>query len=441
MVQISALAKTIENELNGSLNAVALGVAFKIHSTLGNYTKAIKKTSGAKQVFVNGILRATNGEYTPVKALNNLDISLVLELAVQQARVEDVQLILSNWTEGVLGNVYDMGTCAVLITPQTTIAGVAKDASPIGSMVPLMLSLDVQLIENGLISNSVQWSINGHVVHPTSVATTNNRTPDTNPRANLGMTRSINQYDNETIVMTLPISFGAIIQTLLNDVRAHNIDATYQIIRDDGFSTNLNELYILGNAELAEEGSKIVAMTLTFVPADMAVSGFVLSFNSDGGSAIAEKEVYFGEPIGELSSPTKAGYVFAGWKIGDQEITSETIWLYNENKTAVAQWQSLDVTINVTPNYWSNHSLRNTNAIVTMTCETPDATIYYTEDGSVPDETSAIYTGAIEYKNQEGIIPSLPYTITVKARAIFGNTYGAVQSVTFNYGGMAPEPA
>ena len=60
MVQIAALAQSIEDELNGSLNAVALGIQFKIHSTVGNYKKAITKANGKKQVYINGILIDTD---------------------------------------------------------------------------------------------------------------------------------------------------------------------------------------------------------------------------------------------------------------------------------------------------------------------------------------------------------------------------------------------
>lgn len=429
MIQLSALAQSIENELNGSLNAVAMGVKFKIYSTIGNYKKAITKTDGKKQVYVNGILRATTGSYTPVKALNNVDATLMLELAVQQERVEDVQLILSTWTESVVGEVYTMGNWAVLITPQTSIAGVAKNASPIGSMIPLMLMLDTQFIQNGLVSNSVTWTINGETVHPTNVVRSNNRTPDTNPRANMGLTKTVNQFDNETIVMTLPISYNTIIQNILNDVGSHNIEATYQITRSDGFSTSTNQLYVITSCELMEEGGKIAALTLTFSPADLAVSGFILSFDSDGGSSIVSKKVYFGEKIGELSTPTKAGYIFAGWKVDDTIITSDTVWEWGANKTAVAQW--VDLSVDITHKY----IMAGNGVEIEMACDVPGASIYYTESYTVlppadPDENSTLYSGKITKTSGVSV------TLTIKARAIYGNTYGPITMKSFTYGGV-----
>lgn len=343
MVQLSTLAKSIEDELNGQLNSTSMGISFKIHSTIGNYKKAITKTNGQKQVFVNGILRATTGTYTPVKELNNVDASLMLEFAVQQERVEDVQLILSTWTESVLGEVYNMGNWAVLITPQTTIPGVAKNATPVGSMVPLMLMLDIQLIQNGLVSNSVEWKINGVEINPTNVVVSNSRTPETNARPNLAVTQTNNQYDNETIVMTLPVSYTTAIQDLLNDIRAHSIDAVYRITRKDNFSDNLDGLYVLANSELNEESGKIVAITLTFVPADLIAQGFILSFDSNGGNEISAKEVFYGQEIGGLSTPRKTGYVFNGWYVDGNLITEETICSFNENKTAVASWYSAGI--------------------------------------------------------------------------------------------------
>ena len=66
---------------------------------------------------------------------------------------------------------------------------------------------------------------------------------------------------------------------------------------------------------------------------------FRLKFNPYGGTlSVESKQVTYGEPIGELPIPKKAGYDFLGWKVNARPVTEETIWSYTFGMTAVAQW-------------------------------------------------------------------------------------------------------
>ncbi|WP_409968981.1 InlB B-repeat-containing protein [Bengtsoniella intestinalis] len=73
--------------------------------------------------------------------------------------------------------------------------------------------------------------------------------------------------------------------------------------------------------------------------AQWTANDYTLAFDlvSGTGSA-ASKTVTYGSAIGTLGTPTKAGYTFDGWSIGGVEITADTIWSYDEGKTAVANW-------------------------------------------------------------------------------------------------------
>ena len=72
----------------------------------------------------------------------------------------------------------------------------------------------------------------------------------------------------------------------------------------------------------------ILFMTLAFMAA--AITGckgsatpedttpkFTVTFDTDGGSAVAKKTIKEGEKVSEPAAPTKAGYEFEGWFIGD----------------------------------------------------------------------------------------------------------------------------
>ena len=65
----------------------------------------------------------------------------------------------------------------------------------------------------------------------------------------------------------------------------------------------------------------------------------------------------------------------------------------------------------------------NNGLDVTITCETTNSTIYYTLDGSTPDNQSTLYSGAIH----------LTETTTVKAIAYVGTDASAVATATYTY--------
>lgn len=76
---------------------------------------------------------------------------------------------------------------------------------------------------------------------------------------------------------------------------------------------------------------------------DSNEKGAKLTFDTNGGSEVSVKEIMPFNQIGELPIPTKSGYLFNGWQIDGENISSSTIYSYYENKTAVAQW-STDLT-------------------------------------------------------------------------------------------------
>lgn len=67
---------------------------------------------------------------------------------------------------------------------------------------------------------------------------------------------------------------------------------------------------------------------------------YLLDFNSEGGSSANSKFVNYGSAIGTLPTPEKVGYDFVGWFIDEQKIDPTTIWLYKQNKTAIAHYNA-----------------------------------------------------------------------------------------------------
>ena len=65
-----------------------------------------------------------------------------------------------------------------------------------------------------------------------------------------------------------------------------------------------------------------------------------LSFNSNGGSSVASKQVCPGEAVGSLPSPTKSGFYFSKWTLNGNTFNSNS--RINGNATVVAVWKTLD---------------------------------------------------------------------------------------------------
>ena len=74
-------------------------------------------------------------------------------------------------------------------------------------------------------------------------------------------------------------------------------------------------------------------------------------FTLQGGATqkIGYKDVTYGSPVGEMWTPTREGYTFAGWK--DEygyDVTADTIYLIEGNSTFYAQWEPEFKTYTVT---------------------------------------------------------------------------------------------
>lgn len=72
---------------------------------------------------------------------------------------------------------------------------------------------------------------------------------------------------------------------------------------------------------------------------------YKLSFNTNGGSEEDSKIILEYEKIGTLPQPIKAGYNFIKWQIDNQDITSDTIWYWETDKTANAIFEEIDIDV------------------------------------------------------------------------------------------------
>lgn len=66
-----------------------------------------------------------------------------------------------------------------------------------------------------------------------------------------------------------------------------------------------------------------------------------ITFNSNGGSAVAEKSVLRGSPVAEPAHPTRAHHVFAGWYLENSDTAFDFSTPITTDTTLVARWTAM----------------------------------------------------------------------------------------------------
>lgn len=99
------------------------------------------------------------------------------------------------------------------------------------------------------------------------------------------------------------------------------------------------------------EQTSFVNKTVTYT-AKWISNGYIVSFDSNGGTAVADKFLAWSDKVLDgVSAPTKAGYTFAGWKYADSAVSSDTKFsdLAENDKvsgiTLTAEWTAKTYTI------------------------------------------------------------------------------------------------
>ena len=79
---------------------------------------------------------------------------------------------------------------------------------------------------------------------------------------------------------------------------------------------------------------------------------FAIIFNPNGGELIEDgpHAVAYDDVYGSLPTPTRDGYTFAGWFIGEDQITEDTIFTGTEDPTLTAHWTGNEYTVSFDAN-------------------------------------------------------------------------------------------
>ena len=130
------------------------------------------------------------------------------------------------------------------------------------------------------------------------------------------------------------------------------------------------------------------------------ITGYVITFDSDGGTPVESQFITIGEKATEPDIPFKEGFRFIGWYLDDNlyDFTSEV----TKDMTLKAHWEEQAMLNAPTANIPSGKTVaKGTNII--LTCTEPEAIIYYTIDESEPTKQSEIYRKPITITNHTTI--------------------------------------
>nr|MCR5420067.1 chitobiase/beta-hexosaminidase C-terminal domain-containing protein [Lachnospiraceae bacterium] len=136
---------------------------------------------------------------------------------------------------------------------------------------------------------------------------------------------------------------------------------------------------------------------------DALSNSYKVTFNIGERTGIAVPDpitVVFGDVYGELPNPgSTAELAFVGWYLEEEctnKVTKDTIVKTSEDHTLYAGWFSnskIDSPLISTEN---NKKELMEGDIISLSCSLPGAEIYYTTDGSIPDEKSDKYTEPVK---------------------------------------------
>lgn len=131
--------------------------------------------------------------------------------------------------------------------------------------------------------------------------------------------------------------------------------------------------------------------------ANYKLKEFTVSFVTNSTDLIGDQIVEYGKKVTKPQDPNKDGYRFAGWYT-DEAFT--TAWNFSTDNVMNAMSlyaKYTEILQQVTANVSTNSTVEK-NSTITLSAKA-GATIYYTMDGSEPNDRSSLYSGPITISN------------------------------------------
>ncbi len=117
---------------------------------------------------------------------------------------------------------------------------------------------------------------------------------------------------------------------------------------------------------------------------------FTITFDSDGGSAVAQQIIKEGSTVTKPSNPTKSGYEFKGWFINDNEYVFES--LVSDNITLKAKWEKVSTGNTESKTNTSNN--KNNNKNTSSSTNTTQYTVTFDSNGGSSVSSKKVNSGS-----------------------------------------------
>ena len=111
---------------------------------------------------------------------------------------------------------------------------------------------------------------------------------------------------------------------------------------------------------------------------------YLMNFDLDGGYGVEPIYARYGSPIGDVGTPTKAGYTFEGWSLDGTTIVELPDTMPAENRTYKAIWKA-DDTAKVTVVFWGENADDEEYSYIKSSVVNvkPGTEFTYSEDGTL----------------------------------------------------------
>lgn len=175
----------------------------------------------------------------------------------------------------------------------------------------------------------------------------------------------------------------------------------------------------------------------------------VLTLDADGGTingvATATVNVKKGSAIGTLPIPTRQGYTFAGWYVGDTLVNFGQVYTFDGNVTAKAKWTEITYQLTVRRVLNGNNATAKTIKTVNVPAGTPLLGYLNENIASIVRSELALnpgYTWEYSYwRDYSGTQPLTDQTACMnQAQTVFVNFVSKSYTLYFNANGGAVTP-
>lgn len=280
MIQLSTLAKAIED----SLNANDKGIVYVIHTDMGTYETALKTRTNKRQ-YTNGVLDVLSSAIVPAQGLVVATQQARLEICVQlpdPARDEEIVAAHRAILDGVFANVTvdsitdtDGKTYTVSATYSLADSGSAQMRPMAGTSYTFIVNIEYSFIEGGLNSLNCIFTLDGVRIPYTSATITRRPTTEANVYSDgAGQARCVNTASAISVDLQLPArsATDGLSEVLLAQILTGDLNAVHVLTVQFGGITH-TYIMIFGETNVVVNGVANAGHTISLIEAASFLEG------------------------------------------------------------------------------------------------------------------------------------------------------------------------